>query len=67
MLVCINGRKNKLRVYFLSWLRSKILKKGEDVRREEGEGRGMEVIKSQGNDVRWGKRGRERKVTKSFM
>ncbi len=30
----------KLHVYFLSWLRSKIFKKGEDVRREEEEGRG---------------------------
>lgn len=31
VLVCINGRKNKLRVYYLSWLRNKILK-GDDVR-----------------------------------
>ena len=30
VLVCINGRKNKLRVYYLSWLRNKILK-GDDV------------------------------------
>ncbi len=30
VLVCINGRKNKLRVYFLSWLRNKIVK-GDDV------------------------------------
>ena len=41
MLVCINGRKNKLRVYYLSWLRNKILK-GDDVsgkeEREGGEG-----------------------------
>lgn len=29
VLVCINGRKNKLRVYYLSWLRNKILK-GDD-------------------------------------
>jgi membrane glycosyltransferase len=30
VLVCINGRKNKLRVYYLSWLRNKIVK-GDDV------------------------------------
>ena len=30
MLVCISGRKNKLRVYYLSWLRNKIVK-GDDV------------------------------------
>ena len=30
VLVCINGRKNKLRVYYLSWLRNKILN-GDDV------------------------------------
>ena len=29
VLVCINGRKNKLRVYYLSWLRNKIVK-GDD-------------------------------------
>ena len=31
VLVCINGRKNKLRVYYLSWLRNKILRGGDDV------------------------------------
>lgn len=30
VLVCINGRKNKLRVYYLSWLRNKIVK-GDDL------------------------------------
>lgn len=30
VLVCINGRKNKLRVYYLSWLRNKILRGGDD-------------------------------------
>lgn len=30
VLVCISGRKNKLRVYYLSWLRNKIVK-GDDV------------------------------------
>ena len=34
VLVCINGRKNKLRVYYLSWLRNKILK-GDDVRKKQ--------------------------------
>ena len=49
VLVCINGRKNKLRVYYLSWLRNKILK-GDDVRGEEREG---------GKREREGERGRE--------
>ena len=31
VLIGINGRKNKLRVYYLSWLKQKILK-GDDVR-----------------------------------
>ena len=30
VLICISGRKNKLRVYYLSWLRNKIVK-GDDV------------------------------------
>ena len=41
MLVCINGRKNKLRVYYLSWLRNKILK-GDDVSGEGGREGGRE-------------------------
>ena len=31
MLIGINGRKNKLRIYYLSWLKQKILK-GDEVR-----------------------------------
>ena len=31
VLIGINGRKNKLRVYYLSWLKQKILK-GDEVR-----------------------------------
>ena len=40
LLVSISGKKNKLRVYHLSWLNNKIFK-NEAVKRGGGEGRGL--------------------------
>ncbi|XP_041076106.1 mitogen-activated protein kinase kinase kinase kinase 4-like isoform X2 [Polyodon spathula] len=36
VLITISGKKNKLRLYFLSWLRNKILHNDPEVRKREG-------------------------------
>ncbi|KAM6427339.1 nik-related protein kinase isoform 3-T3 [Liasis olivaceus] len=36
VLITISGKKNKLRVYYLSWLRNKILRNDPDVERRQG-------------------------------
>ncbi|XP_033876438.2 mitogen-activated protein kinase kinase kinase kinase 4-like isoform X2 [Acipenser ruthenus] len=36
VLITISGKKNKLRLYFLSWLRNKILHNDPDMRKREG-------------------------------
>ena len=36
MVLTISGKKNKMRVYFLSWLRNKILKNDPSVAKKPG-------------------------------
>ncbi|XP_072286891.1 nik-related protein kinase isoform X2 [Pyxicephalus adspersus] len=36
ILITISGKKNKLRVYYLSWLRNKILRNDPDVEKKQG-------------------------------